>query len=278
MSDACSANRTDSIRRFSREFRQGSRNPANCVDDSRWTPDARPPPSPAHRAPLRTLPVQELVHELRVKSLRATVLPRTRRRDMLQANLGQRQPVSRSSRNELRTIVAPDVHRTDMSHKQAGESLDHRCARGRVPRHQTQVFPRQLIHDAQLFKARSSFRPIEDEIPAPAMIPPLHAMSHSAILALAQATLLPLFPRHLSGILDATVDTPATYESLRSLRSIRQNNRPESSAAGLLLSCRHTWQKILAINVRRCRSDPRPSAYRPTFAFASASRFSQSLR
>src|ERR1700677_4510061 len=136
-----------------------------------------------------------------MEALGIAVLPRTAWLDVQRIDLRRFQPRTDRLGDELRAVVAADVHRHAPHRRQLDQHVDH-ITGPHVPLYlQRQTFPRELVDHAQPLDAPSIAGAIEDEVPGPHMIPVRRTLTDAAVVAATQAPLLMPFYRHFQAIL-----------------------------------------------------------------------------
>src|SRR5262245_61465329 len=144
----------------------------------------------------KLLHVQQLVAQPAVERLRVAVLPRRPRRDVQGLGVGPLQPTPQRPRDELRSVVAPQMPRHATHDEQLRDHIQHILGRHAPRHHQRQTFTRVLIDDRQPLQRPPARRAVEDKVPGPHVVWVLRATAHASVGAVPQMPLFPGFLRH----------------------------------------------------------------------------------
>ncbi len=155
---------------------------------------------PGLRQRSEQLRIQQLIPQPPVEALGVAVLPRAARLDIQRLDPRRLQPKADPPGNKLRAVIAADVQRRPADKQQFPEHVDHLDALERPPRLQRQALPSVLIHHAQPLQRPPVLAPVVDEVPRPDLVLLRRGVTHDAVGAAAQATLLMLLLRHFQAL------------------------------------------------------------------------------
>src|SRR3954453_15357029 len=145
---------------------------------------------------LEYLPVQQLVPQPAVERLAVGVRPRAPRGDVEGLGPTTGQPAPHRLGDELRPVVAADELRLAPDLEEVLQGRYHILGVQAPLDLDRQAFPGELIDDRQHLQAPPVGRLGVDEVVAPDVVRPLGPPSCAAVLALPQATTLPLNLRY----------------------------------------------------------------------------------
>src|SRR3990170_1813358 len=119
------------------------------------------------------------------------------------------EPLSNRPSDEFRPVVAADVPGQAAHREQLHQHVDHPIRHDAAAHLQRQTLPRILVHDRQPLQRSAVMGTVMDEVPGPDVVFVLCSTPRTAIGAVAQVPLFPLFSRHFQPL-----GTPQPVDSL----------------------------------------------------------------
>ena len=139
---------------------------------------------------------EQFVAQATVEALSEAVLPRTTWFNVKRLDSKFRQPVSYRLGNKLRAIVAANMLRHAVHHKQLRQPIDD-VSRLKATRYiQCDTAASEFINDDEPFQGLSTLCTIKDEIPTPNMIRMCRSMTMACVGSRPQSPFFSRFLRH----------------------------------------------------------------------------------
>ena len=138
----------------------------------------------------------QLVTEPAGEAFREAILSRTTGLNVKRSHIEFQHPRWKRLRDELGAVVAPNLLRGSIHHKQLGHPIDQVLSANALRDIQTDTTAGVFIDDRQPFQRLTMNRSIKDEIPTPDVVRPGGSANVASMAAVAQGSLFPRSFRH----------------------------------------------------------------------------------